>query len=205
MSYDSLFKSVLLEFAEASPNPNVLDGDADEAFENQLDPDTDSEAFLTQGIKDTFDRVQADFNQKMSAFAAALSPEAVKRMPLGVIQQKVSKVYDYVNNIQVYAKAKIDALSQNPNGILAAFIASEPSKQAAFEELHKRLKEFVDTIEETITAVSGLKGKIDSFIENIAKADGQSAAATIAAQQQAQGSPTGGGEGASGDASGLAI
>lgn len=151
-----------------------------------LDNDTDPDALLTQGIKDTFDQVQSHFNNKMTEFANDLSPERIGATPLNELKDKVSDVFDFVNKVQVYSKGKIDQISQDPFAIMAAFLASEPTKMAAFQELHKNLDAFKSSVTEIETQLSGLKGQIDSFVEDVEKVDADQAAQNIQSQQQQQ-------------------
>lgn len=164
MNYKNLFNAILLE--QELPGPSIQ-GDQTDAFSNSLDDGTDPDAFATRGMQEIFSQVQNNFNNKMQAFGDALTPEAVKNMTLGRLKDEVSKVFKYINGIQVYSKSKIDTLAQNPSAILAGFIASDPSKQAAFNDLHAKLEEFSSAIEETETQISTLKGKIDEFMEDV--------------------------------------
>lgn len=173
MNYKKLFESVLLEQdlpLDQQGGKTYPDGTSD--FNDMMDDDTDETTFhLTKGLVASVEAVQRDFNNRMGGFAQSLSPEAIKHLPLSQLKDKVAKVFKYVNGIQVFAKAKIDTLASNPSAILAAFIASDPTKQAAFENLHKKLEEFQSTLEETEASLSTLKGNIDDFVSDVAKGD----------------------------------
>ena len=172
--YKNYFNKVLLEYATPSlPSPDMLDGDTDKAVGNALEPETDSQQLLSKGIKDTMDKIQADFDQRMSRFANALSPETVKTMTIDALKEEISKVYKYVDGIQVFAKSKIDQLQQNPSAILAAFIASDPQKQSAFEALHTKLEEFTNAMDEMTNQIGTLKSNIDEFVQDVQEADVQ--------------------------------
>ena len=54
---------------------------------------------------------------------------------------------------------------------MAAFIATDPTKQAAFEELHSNLEELQTAMEEVDGKLAALKGKIDDFVQDIQQAD----------------------------------
>lgn len=164
MNYKNLFNSILLE--QELPGPSI-NGNSQDAFTNSLDDGTDPDAFATQGMQQIFAQVQDNFNKKMQTFGDSLSPEKVNRMTLATLKNEVAKVFKYINGIHVYAKSKIDSLAQHPSAILAGFIASDPSKQAAFEDLHAKLEEFSTYIEETESQISTLKGKIDQFMEDV--------------------------------------
>jgi len=173
MTYAQLFKSVLLEQdlpAGNNPPSHAQTPGADATIMDE--PDT-SRTMLTQGIKDQMDKIQANFNEKMSRFSQAFAPETIKQMPFGRIKQEVGKVHKYINSIQIYAKQKIDQLAQNPEAIIAAFINSEPEKQAAFENLFKELDDFMKTINETESKIASLKGKIDDFVSDVQEIDNQ--------------------------------
>lgn len=196
MKYDNLFKSLLLENAgnPAGAEPKFRqDGErrhpsGNDAFNNSLDKGTDPEDFLTKGLLASVEAVQRDFNRRMTEFATALSPQAVKTMTVGQLKEEINKVYKYIDKIEAFSKAKIDALAQDPNAILAAFIASDPAKQRAFEVLHKDIEEFDKSLGETEGALAQLKGKIDDFVQDISgEPDVEAVAQTLASQ-----SPTGG-------------
>lgn len=193
MNYKKLFESVLLEQdlpLDQSGGRTYPDGTSD--FNDMLDDDTDETTFhLTKGLVASVEAVQRDFNNRMSGFAESLSPEAIKHLPLSQLKDKVAKVFKYVNGIQVFAKAKIDTLASNPSAILAAFIASDPTKQAAFEGLHKKLEEFQSTLEETEASLSTLKGNIDDFVSDVAKGDIEK---TLLAASKEQETALGGGQ-----------
>lgn len=175
MTFENIFKSVLLEALE-DPSGNVpaiqRDGQrrhpsGQESFEGSLDKGTDPNEFLTQGLKASVEAVQRDFNRRMTSFANSLSPQAVKTMTIGKLKHEINKVFKYVDGIQAFAKAKIDALAQQPAAILAAFIAADPAKQRAFENLHKQLEEFNKALMETEGGLAQLKGQIDEFVDDI--------------------------------------
>lgn len=192
MNYKDLFNSVLLEFS--SPPSGMADtrtpngtprtarpryDDPDGAISSVLDKDTDPDAFLSDGIKQTFDAVQDHFNTKMTNFANTLSPEAVKTMAMGQLKDRISDVFKFVNKINVYAGGKIDQISQDPYAIMAAFLASEPTKMSAFEELHSNLDDFQSALTEIEGQLSALKGKIDDFVADVEEIDAESAAQNI--------------------------
>jgi uncharacterized protein YukE len=144
-----------------------------------LDKDTDPDAFLRDGIQQTFDAVQQHFNTKMTEFANTLAPEAIKVMPLGKLRESIGDVYKFVNKIQVYSKGKIEQISQDPYAIMAAFLASEPTKMSAFEELHGNLDEFQSAIQELEGQLASLKGQIDDFVSEVEDIDSDEAAASM--------------------------
>lgn len=185
MNYKKFFDNLLLEAGvlpsasdsapDASssaidPKANRTHSVPDNAIGPMLDQDTDPDQFLTQGIKDTFDEVRKHFDSKMDDFASTLNPEAAKSATLGQLKEKVKKVYDFTNKIQVFAKAKIEAMAQDPYAIMAAFIASEPTQLAAFQELHKSLEEFQSAFEQIDALLAGVNAKITDFIKDNRKA-----------------------------------
>lgn len=189
MKYENLFKSLLLENANPTPDTGAKfqqDGQrrhpsGEDAFENSLDEESNPEDFLTKGLLASVEAVQRDFNRRMTHFANTLSPEAVKTMTVGQLKDEINKVYKYIDKIEAFASAKIDALAQDPNAILAAFIASDPAKQRAFEVLHKDIEEFDKSLAETEGALAQLKGKIDDFVSDISgKPDVEAVAQHIA-------------------------
>jgi outer membrane murein-binding lipoprotein Lpp len=125
----------------------------------------------------------------MSEFASTLSPEAVKQMPMGQLREKLGNVFKFVNKINIYSNGKIDQISQDPYAIMAAFLASEPTKMAAFEELHSNLDEFQSAVQELEGQLASLKGQIDDFVSDVEEIDAEEA-------QENLGSFQGGGSGA---------
>lgn len=176
MNYKKLFNSILLEAAPLPSSPSSLapssggehqiPGDAMGDF---LDQDTNPDEFLTRGIKDTFATVQKHFDSKMSGFSASLSPEGVKTMTLSQIKEKVGEVTDFANKIEIFSKSKIDSMAQDPYAIMAGFVASEPTKLAAFKELHKTLQEFQQLFEDIDAAVSSVHSKVQEFVDDLSK------------------------------------
>jgi hypothetical protein len=172
MNYKKLFDALLMEEDQTLPGGGRTYPDGQQAFNDTLDDGTDESTFhLTQGLVASVEAVQQDFNKRMTSFAQSLSPETIKTLTLSALKDKISRVFKYVNGIQVFAKAKIDTLASNPSAILAAFIASDPAKQSAFENLHKKLEDFQKTLEETEASLSTLKGNIDDFVHDVAKGD----------------------------------
>jgi hypothetical protein len=173
MNYKKLFNSLLTEQAlPVSPNSTTPSrgGEYDvpsDAMGNFLDQGTDPDEFLTKGIQDTFSSVQKHFDSKMSNFSSSLSPESIKGMTLSEIKDKVGEVYDFANKIEVFSKSKIDSMAQDPYAIMAGFVASEPTKLAAFKELHKTLSDFQQLFEDIDAAVSSVHSKIDEFVSDI--------------------------------------
>jgi uncharacterized protein YukE len=182
MKYSQFFSKVLLEQdLPHDPSSRTYD-DSPDAMNNFLDNDTDPDQFLTQGIQQTFDAVQSHFNKKMSEFASTLSPEAIKQMPLGELRQTISDVFKFTNKIQIYSKGKIEQISQDPYAIMAAFLASEPTKMAAFEELHGNLEDFQNATQELEGQLAMLKGQIDDFVSEVEGIDAEEAAGQIEGQ-----------------------
>lgn len=168
--YNSVFNKLLLEFAD-SPNDSNTYPDGQSSFEGTLDDGTNPEDFLTKGIQDTFDAVKEHFNSKMQDFADTLSPEKIKGMSLNELKEKIAAVYKFTSKVQVFSKSKIDQLSSEPYAIMAALVASDPTKQSTFEDLHSNLEDVQTAFEDTEGFLNGLKSKIDDFISDIAKAD----------------------------------
>src|SRR4051812_3903944 len=125
MNYNKLFKSLLLENIDSEAN-KPSDGaklqqdgqrrhpSGKDSFNSSLDQDTDPEQFLTKGLLASVEAVQRDFNRRMNNFAQTLSPEAVKTMTVGELKHAINEVYKYIDKIEAFAKAKIDALAQDP-------------------------------------------------------------------------------------------
>ena len=165
-SFSDRFNTLLFTEESRYGNP-TFDAEQDLAeYDNGLDADADPDAFMTRGLKETINAVQSSFDSKMTSFAETLSPESVESMTMKELEDKVSNVYKYVKGISVYT-GKSDGMMTSPQAILAAFIASDPAKQAAFGDLEKKLEEFSKSIEETQTQVSTLKSKIDEFVDDI--------------------------------------
>jgi hypothetical protein len=202
MNYRDYFKSVLLEFNAPASSPSTTPAgtpkrserprydDPSGSMNSFLDDDTNPDDFLRDGIRQTFDAVQGHFNERMTEFANTLAPEAIKSMPLGELRQVVGDVYKFVNKVEVYTGAKIDQISQDPHAIMAAFLASDPTRMDAFMELHKNLDEFQGAIQELESKLASLKGQIDDFVSDVEEIDADEAAEQIAQGQQAQTSPT---------------
>lgn len=203
MNYNDLFKSVLLEFsAPASSSPSTTPAgtpkrprydDPTGSMNEFLDKDTDPDKFLSDGIRQTFDAVQSHFNAKMTAFADTLAPEEIRTMALGELRETIGDVFKFVNNVEIYTGEKIEQISQDPHAIMAAFLASDPTRLAAFAELHKNLKEFQGAIQELESQLSSLKGQIDDFVSEVEEMDADDAAEEIEQGQQAQAEGSGGG------------
>jgi len=189
MKYSQFFTKLLLEQDLPNGGNSRTHAEDPNALEGFLDQGTDSDEFLTQGIQDTFTAVQKHFNSKMSEFASTLSPEAVKQMPMGQLREKLGNVFKFVNKINIYSNGKIDQISQDPYAIMAAFLASEPTKMAAFEELHSNLEEFQNAVQELEGQLASLKGQIDDFVADVEEIDAEEAQENISAFQ-------GGGSGA---------
>jgi uncharacterized protein YukE len=210
MTYNDYFKSVLLEAFEPSASPTTPAGtpkrprheDASGAMNSILDKDTNPDEFLRDGIQQTFDAVQEHFNTKMTEFANTLSPEAVKSMPLGELRESIGDVYKFVNKIQIYSKGKIEQISQDPYAIMAAFLASDPTRMAAFADLHGNLDEFQGAIQELESQLGSLKGQIDDFVSEVEEIDAEDAAYDIRKGQSAQQSSMGGAGGSAGSSGG---
>lgn len=202
MNYNDLFKSVLLEFsAPASASLSTTPAgtpkrprydDPTGSMNTFLDDDTNPDDFLRDGIRQTFDAVQGHFNERMTEFANTLAPEAIKSMPLGELRETIGDVFKFVNKVEVYTGAKIDQISQDPHAIMAAFLASDPTRMDAFMELHKNLDEFQGAIQELESKLASLKGQIDDFVSEVEDMDADDAAEEIEQGQQAQAEGSGG-------------
>lgn len=167
MNYAKLFNKILLEDAQPPSLPNPRTHNVpDDSINSALDQDTDPDSFLTQGIKQTFDQVQQHFDEKMTEFAQSISPESVKNLTLNQLKQKMGSIYNFVNKVQVFSKAKIDSMAQDPYAIMAGFVASDPTKLASFAELHKTIEEFQQFIEDIESHVSSVNSKIADFVSD---------------------------------------
>ncbi len=183
MKYSQFFNKLLLEQdLPGDSSARTYQDDPNQGLDSFLDNDTDPDQFLTQGIQQTFDAVQSHFNTKMSEFASTLSPDAIKNMPLGQLREKISDVFKLTNKIQIYSKGKIEQISQDPYAIMAAFLASEPTKMAAFEDLHGNLEEFQQATQDLEGQLASLKGQIDDFISDVEEIDAEQAAGQIEGQ-----------------------
>jgi hypothetical protein len=137
--YDHVFHKVLLE------NP-MLPGPSDN--NNAMD----------QGVQD-FSEIQG--------FAANLDPAAIKTSTFGQIKDNVSKIFDDIDQVNNFAGAKLDQLTNDAPAIIAMSIATDPSKKAAFENLHSELSEFTASIEEVEGKFATLKAKISKFVGDV--------------------------------------
>lgn len=209
MNFKDYFKSVLLEQVPGGPSlqgksnttpsgvPRVdrpRYEDSTNGIDPFLDDDTDPDQFLTDGIKQTFDAVQTHFNTKMTEFADSLSPENISTLSLGELRKSIGDVFKFVNKIQIYSKGKIEQISEDPYAIMAAFLASEPTKMAAFEDLHSNLDEFQTSIQEVESGLASLKGQIDDFVADVEQIDAEDAASSMDQSMQ-QNQPAQGGAG----------
>lgn len=181
--FDKLLQSLFQEAAMGLPNdpkaappkPSTpLTGQTlggKEALESELGPDSDVDALsIEDGLGREVDRVIADFDKRMSSLANTLSPEQLEGMSITQLKSAVSQVQKFVSSIQIHGKAKPDEkMFRNPSAIIAQHIASDPSKQAAFDSLHGDLEEFVTSISEAERQISTLKSKIDEFVANVAQ------------------------------------
>jgi len=213
MNYKKFFESVLLEY---SPTPsdgsdiNLAGGqntrrypDGQSAFEGQLDDETNPDDFNTEGLKAAVDKIQARFNQKMSEFASTLDPDQIDNLTLNELRDKVEAVQTYVKSIDDYAGEKIENIRNRPQAIVAAFIASDPGKQNAFQELLKNLEDFSATVEEVENQIGSMKRKIDQFVKQIGNEE-IPVEDLSQGMDQAQGAPQQGGQDAGmDDGSGL--
>ena len=196
MNYKKHLEKLFLELAspqapEAQPNIGIGNSSRTHqvpgnAISPMLDQGTDPDSFLTQGIRDTFDQVRSHFNSKMAEFANDLKSESIDSSTVSDLKNKIKKIYDFTNKVQVFSKAKIDAMAQDPYAIMAGFIASEPTQLAAFAELHKTLEEFSKMFEEIDAKLAGVSSKIEDFIKDSQKIKEPS----IMQQNAAQPSPS---------------
>jgi len=171
MTYKDILTKLFLEQMmepPALPNArayNVPSGSMD----NMLDQDTNSDDFLVQGVRKTFSEIQKHFDSKMTGFAENLSPDNIKNLTISDIKESLSEVSDFTNRIQVFSKAKIDSMKQDPYAIMAGFIASEPTKQSAFDALSKTVDEFTTALEDIETKLSTVHSKIQEFVKETEK------------------------------------
>ncbi len=170
-SFKHRFNTFLLRENSQFGNPQFDSYQDSATFDDNLDPDVDPDAYLTKGLKETINAVQNSFDEKMKEFANDLSPRSVRGMTMGQLKKNIDKVFKYVKGIAVYSKSRLDAMASSPQAILAGFIASDPAKQAAFDDLVKKLEDFSGAIEETQTQIATLKSKIDEFVEDIVESD----------------------------------
>ncbi len=171
MTYKDILTKLFLEQMmepPALPNArtyNVPGGSMD----NMLDQDTNADDFLVQGVRKTFSEIQKHFDSKMTGFANNLSPDNIKNLTISDIKESLSEVSDFTNRIQVFSKAKIDSMKQDPYAIMAGFIASEPTKQSAFDALSKTVDEFTTALEDIETKLSTVHSKIQEFVKETEK------------------------------------
>lgn len=179
MKYNQFFNKLLLEQELPGGDSSRVHDTPPSDLGGFLDKDTDPDKLLTQGMQDTFNAIQQRFSSQMTDFANTLAPEAVDSMPLGELHEKIGEVFKFVNRIQIYSKGKIEQISEDPYAVMAAFLASEPTKIAAFEDLHKNLEEFQDAIQELEGQLAALKGQIDDFVADVEDIDAENAAQQV--------------------------
>lgn len=188
MKYPNFFNKLLLEQDLPEDNSSRVYDTPPSDLGGFLDTDTDPDKLLTQGMQDTFNAIQQRFSSQMTNFANTLSPEAVESMPLGELRKKVGEVFKFVNKIQIYSKGKIEQISEDPYAVMAAFLASEPTKISAFADLHKNLDEFQTAIQDIEGQLSSLKGQIDDFVSDVEDIDAENAAMKSSPRQSDAGS-----------------
>lgn len=189
MTYKDILTKLFLEQMMAPPAlPNARTHDIPGgSMDGMLDQDTDPDDFLVQGVRKTFSEVQKHFDTKMTGFAENLSPENIKSLTISDIKEALGEVSDFTNRIQVFSKAKIDTMKQDPYAIMAGFIASEPTKQSAFDALSKTVEEFTTALEDIETKLSTVHTKIQEFVKETEKLGRNSSEQSVPQQGLDQG------------------
>lgn len=164
-AYKKYFQQTLLENPYL-PGPN--DGSSMDAGINDFaDDGTDPHAYDVEGISQHKDAIVQRFMNQIQGFANKLAPEAVKSSTFGQIKDTVGKVFKEIDKVNTYAGAKLDQLNNDAPAVIAMTIATDPSKNAAFQKLHKELTEFTTSIEEVEGKFATLKAKIEDFIGDV--------------------------------------
>lgn len=164
-AYKKYFQQTLLENPYL-PGPN--DGSSmDAGIDDFADDGTDPHAYDVEGISQHKDAIVQRFMNQIQGFANKLAPEAVKSSTFGQIKDTVGKVFKEIDKVNTYAGAKLDQLNNDAPAVIAMTIATDPSKNAAFQKLHKELTEFTTSIEEVEGKFATLKAKIEDFIGDV--------------------------------------
>jgi len=164
MNYKDIFNNLLLEASTPLPAQQREHDVPDDAMNNMLDDGTNPESFLTQGLKDTFASIQKHFDTEMTKFSESLSKPGVEELTLKELKKTVGKVFDFANRIEIYSKAKIDSMAQDPYAVMAGYVASDPTKAASFKDLHKSLQDFQQIFEDIDAQLASISDKIEDFI-----------------------------------------
>ncbi len=163
--YATLIEKVLLENPYL---PGPTDGDTmQKGVEDFADDETDPNEFNVQGISQHKDKIVKRFMDKIQGFAANLEPDSIKTSTFGQIKDSVGEIFDSIDQVNNFAGAKLDQLTNEAPAIIAISIAGDPSKKAAFEALHKDLGEFSSSIEEIEGRFATLKAKITKFVGDV--------------------------------------
>ncbi len=171
LPYPKFFQHLLLE-NPMLPGPN--DGNELQAgMDSFLDDGTDPDAYDVESMNKHKEAIVGRFTDEILGFSERLSPDQIKNSTFGEITDTVDAVFRKLKEVEVYSKAKPDQFGINAPSVIAQSIIRDPSKKAAFDELHAELKEFSSSVSELEGKFSSLKSKIVSFVGDVTENIGQ--------------------------------
>jgi hypothetical protein len=165
-AYQKLLESTLLE-NPMLPGPGNNSNKLDMGRQDFVDDGTSSNEYDVEGIINLKNSIVKRFMGQIQGFANKLSPETVKNSTFGEIKSNVGSIFKEIDKVSTYAGAKLDQLNNDAPAVIAMTIATDPTKNAAFQKLHKELGDFTTSIEEVEGKFATLKAKITDFIGDV--------------------------------------
>ena len=169
MNYKTLFHKVLLEGIDpngtefGNPTHDVGTEDND-PIADFLDNGTDSNALDTKGIQDSLQKIESDFEDKMTLL------DNIDSLDKQEIDSRLEKVETYLTTLRAFVDSKDEVDMTNPYSIMANIIRSDTVKKTNFDQVTKAIEAYKDASKKEEQATEQAARNVKDTLDSLAKA-----------------------------------
>ena len=159
MNYPKYFAKILIEDTDLG-NP-THDSGGENHLASFLDNGTQEDAFDTKGIKDSLEKIESEFDNKMSLL------DNIDALDKSEINSRLEQLETFLIKLKAFVDSKDEVDMTNPFSVMANIIRSDTVKKTNFDTVTKAIEEYKNAAkkEEQVTdqAARSVKDAIGSL------------------------------------------
>lgn len=163
MNYRNFFAKILLEdtnYMDSRPRHDA----PEDAISNFLDDGTDESAFDTDGISDSLEKIEANFDEKMSLL------DEIDSLDKQEINSRLEQLEEYLTTLRAFVDSKDEVDMRNPFSIMANIIRSDTVKKTNFDQVTKAIESYKDASKKEEQATEQAAREVKDNLNSLAKA-----------------------------------
>lgn len=133
MNYSKYFAQILLEDTDIG-NPTHDTGE--NPLASFLDDGTEESAFDTEGIKDSLQKIEAEFDKKMSLL------DNIDGLDKSEINSRLEQLETFLIKLKAFVDSKDEVDMTNPFSVMANIIRSDTVKKTNFDTVTRAIEEY---------------------------------------------------------------